>query len=70
VAGPAAQVRDRGANRRLRQDAQAKCQRRRRDVVPLLKSYFRGDGRQLVLGELPVRRAAPGGPVPQYRKQP
>ena len=50
--------------------AEAERQRGRGDVVLLLDPQRRGDGRHVLVGELPVRLAAPGGPVPQGRQQP
>ncbi len=70
MAGAAAQVSDGGAGGRVGQHAQPERQRGRGDVVLLLDPQRRGDRGHVLVGELPVRLAAPGGPVPQRRQQP
>jgi cation diffusion facilitator family transporter len=70
VAGAPPQVGDRGADRWLGQHPQAERERGRGNVVPLLDPHRRGDGRQVLLGELPVRGPASRGPVSQRRQQP
>ena len=70
VAGAPPEVGDRGADRGLGQHPQAERERGRGNVVPLLDPHRRGDGRQVLLGELPVRGPASRGPVPQRRQQP
>ena len=67
MAGAAAQVRDGGAGGRVAQDAQPERERGRGDVVLLLDPQGGGDRGHILLGELPVRLAAAGGPVPQRR---
>ena len=63
AAEPAAQVRDRGADRRLGQHPQAERQRGGADVVAALELERRRDRLQVRLTELPVRRpAAPRAP--------
>jgi hypothetical protein len=70
VAGTAAQVGDGRAGGRVGQHAEPERERGRGDVVLLLDPQRGGDRRHVLVGELPVRLAAPGGPVAQRRQQP
>src|SRR5437867_12006651 len=59
AAEAAAEIRDRGADRRLGQHPQAERQRRRADVVTALKLQRGGDRLEVRVAELPVRRPLP-----------
>src|SRR5436305_6307949 len=65
AAEAAAEVRDRGADRRLGQHPQAERQRRRADVVAALELQRGGDRLEVRLTELPVR-----WPVRRYLRRP
>jgi hypothetical protein len=69
VAGTPAQVGDGGPRRRVGQHPQAEGQRGWRNVEAPLDSEGGRDRGQVLLGELPVRVAAPVRPVPQRRQQ-
>jgi hypothetical protein len=70
VAGATAEVGHGRADGGVGEHAEPERQRGRGDVVLLLDPQRGDDRRQVLVGELPVRLAAPGRPVPQWRQQP
>jgi hypothetical protein len=70
VAGAAAQVGHGRADGGLGEHPEPERARGRGDVVLLLDAQRGGDRRHVLVGELPVRLAAPGGPVAKRGQQP